>query len=146
MKEMETDETDNSQLEADETDDHLCQVCGKVLSSLQNLYRHLETVHTVQEDVMPRWDFNLRHGNGVNSGALPTAEKSTFCQNILYFLMKHWQVSELQNKYESISGDTNLTLFNNLTNILLTSSCRMGFLGPELNVFILFDLVLRRNY
>ena len=52
MKEMETDETDNSQLEADETDDPYCQVCGKVLSSLQNLYRHLETVHTVEGNVL----------------------------------------------------------------------------------------------
>ena len=52
MKEMETDETDNSQLEADETGDYSCQVCGKVLSSLHNLYRHLETVHSVKGHVL----------------------------------------------------------------------------------------------
>ena len=46
MKEMETDETDNSQLEDVKIDEHSCPVCGKVLSSLQNGYRHLETVHT----------------------------------------------------------------------------------------------------
>ena len=51
MKEMETDETDNSQLEDDKIDEHSCPVCGKVLSSLQNVYRHLETVHTEEGHV-----------------------------------------------------------------------------------------------
>ena len=57
---------------------------------------------------------------------------------ILTGFLVHRQVSELQKKYESISGDT-MTLFTILT-MLLTYSCRIGNLAPKLN-FILMKLL-----
>ena len=73
----------------------------KLLEITGHIRPQLNTATRVNITI-PRCDLDLRNGNGVNFGAPPTAEKSTFSQYFLYFVMKHWQVSKLQNNTKEL--------------------------------------------